>query len=97
MELIRFVRVIWRKKWLILTVVAIAAITAILVTFITPDIYKSSAQLATGITDNQDISLSQEQQAMTFFATQNKFSNLIENMNSRQMLSLLSYQLALHD
>ncbi|MEM9834303.1 MAG: Wzz/FepE/Etk N-terminal domain-containing protein [Bacteroidota bacterium] len=97
MELIRFVRVLWRKKWLILTVVAIATVTAISVTFITPDIYKSSAQLATGITDNQDISLSQEQQAMTFFATQNKFSNLIENMNSRQVLSLLSYQLALHD
>jgi uncharacterized protein involved in exopolysaccharide biosynthesis/Mrp family chromosome partitioning ATPase len=97
MELVRFIKVLWKKKWLILGVVAIAALSAILVTFITPKIYKSSAQLATGITDNQDISLTQEQQAMTFFATQNKFSNLIENMNSRQVLSLLSYKLALHD
>lgn len=97
MELLRFIKVLWRKKWLIFTVVAVATATAILVTFITPNIYKSTAQLATGITDNQDISLNQEQQAMTFFATQNKFSNLIENMNSRQVLSLLSYSLALHD
>lgn len=97
MELIRFVRVIWRKKWLILTAVILATSTAVIVTLVTPDTYKSSAQLATGITDDQDISLDQEQKAMTYFATQNKFSNLIENMNSRQTLSLLSYRLALHD
>ena len=34
---------------------------------------------------------------MTFFSIQNKFSNLVENMNSRQVLSLLAYNLALHD
>ncbi len=78
-------------------VVAVSAISAVVFAFVTPNVYKSSAQLATGITDNQDIALSQEQQAMTFFTIQNKFSNLEENMNSRQVLSLLAYNLALHD
>lgn len=97
MDLARFVKALWQRKWLIATVVGVAAISAVSFALITPSVYKSSAQLATGITDNQDIALSQEQQAMTFFTIQNKFSNLVENMNSRQMLSLLSYNLALHD
>ncbi len=97
MELTRFIKALWQRKWLIATVVGVATISAVAFAIITPNVYKSSAQLATGITDNQDIALSQEQQAMTFFTIQNKFSNLVENMNSRQMLSLLSYNLALHD
>jgi uncharacterized protein involved in exopolysaccharide biosynthesis/Mrp family chromosome partitioning ATPase len=97
MDLARFVKALWQRKWLIAMVVGVAAISAVSFALITPNIYKSSAQLATGITDNQDIALSQEQQAMTFFTIQNKFSNLEENMNSRQVLSLLAYNLALHD
>ena len=97
MELTRFIKVLWQRRWLLLIVVAVAAISAVVFAFVTPSVYKSSAQLATGITDNQDIALSQEQQAMTFFSIQNKFSNLEENMNSRQVLSLLSYNLAVHD
>lgn len=97
MDLARFVKALWQRKWLVATVVGVATVAAVSFAVITPDVYKSSAQLATGITDNTDIALSQEQQAMTFFTIQNKFSNLVENMNSRQVLSLLAYNLALHD
>ena len=97
MDLARFVKALWQRKWLVATVVGVATVAAVSFAVITPDVYKSSAQLATGITDNTDIALSQEQQAMTFFTIQNKFSNLVENMNSRQVLSLLAYSLALHD
>ena len=97
MDLTRFIKVLWQRRWLIAAVVFIAAASAIAFALITPSVYKSSAQLATGITDDTDIALSQEQQAMNFFTIQNKFSNLTENMNSRQVLSLLAYNLALHD
>ena len=97
MDLTRFIKVLWQRRWLIAAVVLIAAASAIAFALITPSVYKSSAQLATGITDDTDIALSQEQQAMNFFTIQNKFSNLTENMNSRQVLSLLAYNLALHD
>ena len=97
MELLNLIKVLWQKKLIVFLIVLISLVSSILFSFLTPDIYSSTAQLATGITDNQDVSISQEQQALTFFSTQNKFSNLIENMNSQQVLILLSYNFAIHD
>ena len=97
MEALELLKNVWRRKWLILTVTALSGLAALLFTITIPETYRSTAQLATGITDNSALSLDEGENANNFYAANNKFSNLIEDLTSRQIISLLSYQLILHD
>lgn len=76
---------------------AVALTAAAFFSISVPDTYRSTAQLATGITDEQAITLGDNASVNNYFSTENKFSNLIENIKSRQVISLLSYRLVLHD
>ncbi len=97
MELIRFIKVLWKRKWLILIVSLTAGILTFILTLFLPGVFRSEAQLATGITEDQAVSLDPNTAGSSYYDQQNKFSNLIENINSRQVMSLLSYRLILHD
>ena len=97
MEIIDLLKSVWRRKWLILIITVISGAAAFFFTLAIPETYRSTAQLATGITDDSGVSLDDNGNTNNFYAANNKFSNLIEDITSRQVISLLSYKLILHD
>lgn len=97
MDLIHFIKVLLRRKLLLIVLPSIAVIITYLLVKNLPDVYKSSAQLSTGITDETKLSLTTEGQAIQQFDIQNKFGNLIELMNSKKVVDLVGYKLLRHD
>lgn len=57
--------------------------------------FKSTAQLATGFTNDDAVKLTNG--PSTPFDVNTNFNNIIESMNSVQVLTLVSYRLVLHD
>lgn len=97
MDLIQFVKVLFKRKWLILGVFFAATTLTFLVTRFMPRAYFTKAQLATGITENQGPTPIGQTASKQWFEITSKFNNLIERMKSRQAVALLSYELILHD
>ena len=97
MDFVRFIRVLLRRKFVIITITLLAVVTAFFLTKSVPDIYKSEAQIATGITEKTQVSLESKDSEIKQFEIQNKFSNLIELIQSRKVLNLVSYRLLLND
>lgn len=94
MDLINFLRVLARRIWLILGVTALAVLVTWLVTRNAPAMYQSTALISTGITQSNQLD---DKQWYQWEIATNNFNNLIEDMNSRQAISLLSYRLIQHD
>src|SRR3989337_1858348 len=59
------------------------------------DRYKSTAQLSTGFTTDDAVKLNET--PATPYDVSTNFTNIIESMNSRPVLSLVSYRLVIHD
>ncbi len=95
MDLLFLGKVLWRKLWILISVPLIAAFAAYLFTMDMPDTYVSKAQLATGFTIRDQVSLTEE----TFNSREAdiKFSNLMSSMNSGLAINLTSFRLLLHD
>ena len=95
MDLINFLRVLARRMWIILGVTALAVLTTFLITRGSPKMYKSTAQLSTGITSK--VKVNNDPEWFQWEKIQNDFNNLTQAMVSRQAVSLLSYTLIQHD
>lgn len=95
MELLYIFRILYRRKWIILAFTILAIAVAFFLTRNQPRYFKSTAQFSTGFTEIQTLRLADE----TFSLQQIdvKFNNTIADMTSPKVLSLLSYQLLLHD
>src|SRR6188768_3558355 len=95
MDLIGFLKILLKRKWLILGIAIFSSIATFLIAIRTSKVYLAKAQIATGITEatvpTDNEMLNNPMEAI------GKFSNLIEVITSKQVLSLLSYKLALHD
>lgn len=88
-------RALLRKKWIIMGVSIFATGLAFFLTLNYKETYKSSAQLATGFTIAEQVSVVNEK--FNLFEADVKFNNLIETINSPKVFSMLSYRLLLHD
>ncbi len=88
-------RILLRKLWLLILIPVLAAAVTYFLTSGIPNRYKSTAQLTTGFTTNDQITISNEGGSIRDAGM--KFNNLIETMKSELVLSLVSYQLMLHD
>jgi len=97
MDLIGFVKVLFRRKLLLIIVPLIAVLIAFFLTRNLPQVYRSQAQIATGITEDKQVSLNDETTSLSFDNAAVKFSNLIEIIRSKQVLDLVGYKLMLHD
>lgn len=98
MDFLSFIKVLRRRKLLLLIVPIIAVVIAFFLTKNIPDVYKSQAQLATGITQENKISISEgDKGGFSFDNVAVKFSNLIEVIKSKQVMDLVGYRLILHD
>lgn len=97
MDLKAFLKVLNKYKWLLILVpVAAAVITFFLVKNL-PKEYSSEAQIATGLVDQSKQVVAAGTQNADFFKINQQFSNIIERMKMRKIMSILSYRLILHD
>lgn len=94
-NLVVLYRVLMRKIWLIVSVPVIAMVVTLILTWNMPDRFKSTAQLSTGFTTNDQILITNDPNGIRDINI--KFNNLIETMRSEIILTLVSYRLILHD
>lgn len=95
MDLTILAKLLWRKKWYLILIPTLALLTSLLLTNDMKPEFKSASRLATGYTTNERITLTNE--GFNIRDAEIKFNNLIQNMTSEMMLSMVSYRLMLND
>jgi len=95
MEITTIFRLLIRRIWILITVPIIAAAGAFFFTLKIEKKYKSTAQLATGFTTNDQINLTNER--FSLYDAGMKFNNMLETMKSELILSQVAYRLLIHD
>ncbi len=97
MDLIEFIQLLLRRKWLILTVTSVAVITTFAITQVRHRVYAATAQLATSENADQLAGLNGTIDNRGKYEDEARINNLTEMIKSRPVVSLTSYELALHD
>ncbi len=95
MDVIYFVKALLKKKWWIMFSTALALVAAFFFTMGRAKLYVSSAQISTGFTMKDQITLRDEN--VNLYEADVKFENTIQTINSPLVISLLSYSLLIHD
>lgn len=95
MDLQLLFRLLVRKKWILISVPLLAVICALLIQIFSEWKFRSTAQLATGITINDE--LIDKGSRFNAYEIQVTFINLMEAIKSRAVINQLSYQLLYHD
>lgn len=95
MELSTIFRLLVARKWVLLVLPIVAAALAYVFSLNAPKKYRSSTVLSTGFTTNEGIQITEER--VDLWAAGVKFDNMIQKMNSEQVMALLSYHLMIHD
>jgi len=95
MDLIYLFNSLMRRKWLILISSVLALAIAFLLTMDQKKLYRSSAQMATGFTTSDQVKLKDEN--FNVYEIDVKFNNVIEALKSTKVLSMVTYNLMLHD
>ena len=94
MEFIQFLRVLYRRKFLLIAIPAIAAIVTYYLAGNVPEKYVSKARLSMGVADasSELINLPQTESGVN-----QRFSNFMQLIFSKRVIDQVSYQLLLHD
>ncbi|GAA0560775.1 exopolysaccharide transport family protein [Chitinophaga japonensis] len=95
MDVIYFIKALLKKKWWIIISTIVALVLSFVFTMDRAKLYRSSAQMSTGFTVNDDITLRDEN--VNLFEADVKFNNVVETFNSPAVIGLLGYDLMLHD
>ncbi|HEU4471291.1 MAG TPA: Wzz/FepE/Etk N-terminal domain-containing protein [Flavisolibacter sp.] len=96
MDFVYLFRVLRKRKWIIIGSAALAALIAWYFTRNEPKIYRSSTRISTGYGVPDNISIN-ENENFNLFNAEIKFNNAINTWTSPSVISLLSYELILHD
>ncbi len=94
MDFIYLFRVLSKRKWLILAAGLLAASLAYVLTLNQPKKYRSSAQISTGFTVPDE---TRPNANYNYLEAESNFNNVIVTFTSPSVISLLSYDLILHD
>jgi succinoglycan biosynthesis transport protein ExoP len=95
MDFLYLLRVLLKRKWLILGVGFVAAAIAYGLTTNQPKKYRSFMQFSTGFTVNDEVKVNTEN--VDIYTADVKFNNVVVTVLSPTVMSLLSYNLILHD
>jgi len=95
MDLRQLVLALWSKKWVLILVPIIAVLTAFTIRLFGDWKYKSTAQLATGLTVSDKIV--EKGNYLNPYEIQVTFNNLVEIIRSKAVLGQVSYRLLEHD
>lgn len=96
MDFLYFLRVVLKRKWFILGAGILAAAIAWFFTRNEQKKYVSNAQIATGFIIKDQIKVLDDED-ISFFEADARFTNAIITWKSPSVMSLLSYKLILHD
>ncbi len=95
MDIVYFIKALVKRKWILIGIPTIAIVCALVFTKDFKRLYKSTAQLSTGFTVNEQVKLTDER--FNVYEADIKFSNVIETLISTKVIGLLSYKLMIHD
>ena len=96
-EIKKFIDLLLRYKFALITIPLITVMVTFYIVRNLPDVYPAQAQLATGIVDEtQQMALS-EASSLQESRINQKFVNMVQVMQSKSMLDLVSYKLIIHD
>ena len=96
MDLLYFLKVLFRKKWILLGLSFIAVVAAFFFLVQKKPLFVSVAQYSTGFT-SEKIKLADGSTAIDLYTVDVKFDNVIETIKSPQVVNRISYALLLHD
>ncbi|GEP88888.1 Uncharacterized protein involved in exopolysaccharide biosynthesis [Chitinophaga terrae (ex Kim and Jung 2007)] len=95
MEVIYFIKALLKKKWWIIISTVAAVALAFVFTIGKARLYESNAQMSTGFTIKDQITLRDEN--VNIYESDVKFENVVQTINSPLVVGLLSYRLLIHD
>jgi polysaccharide biosynthesis transport protein len=95
MDLKQLFLVLWQKKWILILVPVTAVFAAFFIRIFGDWKYKSTAQLATGLTVSDKIV--ERGEYLNPYEIQVTFNNLVEIIRSKAVLGQVSYKLLKHD
>ncbi len=90
-------RILARRKWLIIGAMAVAALATYMFIGLRPEKYKASVIMATGIVNYKGINSDNSDAFVQQYQVQNAFSNLIEFVQSRSSIKILTIHMLRHD
>ena len=96
MDIMYFLKVLYRKKWILLTLSFLAVLAAFLFLVNKKPLYVSVAQYSTGFTAEK-VKLVDGSTAIDLYTVDVKFDNVIETIKSPQVVNRVGYSLLLHD
>lgn len=96
MDLSIFLKLLMKYKWVLILVPTISLILTFFLVKNLPKEYKSQVQMSTGLVD-QSRQVASENQNSDYFKVSQQFSNIMEMMKMKKTMSILSYNLILHD
>jgi Mrp family chromosome partitioning ATPase/uncharacterized protein involved in exopolysaccharide biosynthesis len=94
MDLLYYIRIVLKRKWIILGVALISGIVAWYLMRNEPKSYKSVTQISTGFTISDEIRVGDN---FSLYDAEVKFNNAMATFTSPVVVNLLSYTLILHD
>ena len=96
MDLLYFIKVLYRKKWILIGLSFIAVVVAFFVIGLKKPLFVSLAQYSTGFT-SEKVKLVDGTTAIDIYTVDIKFDNVIETIKSPQVINRISYDLLLND
>nr|WP_068892897.1 lipopolysaccharide biosynthesis protein [Pedobacter panaciterrae] len=97
MDIKGFLRLLGKYKWVLILVPLLTGVITYFLVKNLPRQYGSEAQIATGLIDQSKQVVVTSNQNTDIFKINQQFSNIIERMKMRRIMSILSYHLILHD
>lgn len=91
-----FLRVLYRKKWIIFILSFLAVVVTFLLLVNKKPQFVSVAQFSTGFT-SEKVKLSDGSSAIDLYTVDIRFDNVLETMKSPQVVNRVGYALLLHD
>ena len=95
MDFLYLLRILLKRKWLIIGVGLAAAAIAWVLTMDQPKKYRAFSQFSTGFTIGEEVKIGA--QDVDIYTADVKFNNIVVTVNSPSVISLLSYNLIIHD
>ncbi|MBX2888711.1 MAG: hypothetical protein KF829_08695 [Ferruginibacter sp.] len=96
MDIMYFLRVLYRKKWIIFILSFLAVVVTFLLLVNKKPQFVSVAQFSTGFT-SEKVKLSDGSSAIDLYTVDIRFDNVLETMKSPQVVNRVGYALLLHD
>jgi polysaccharide biosynthesis transport protein len=95
MEFSYLKKILWKLKWYLLVVPVICGALTYFLISLKPKMYVSKAQLATGITDQEKVTLGENNDNWNVIG--NKFANFLAFLEAKEILTMIAYKLLIND